>query len=120
MWIASFVPVNSYPMQLFMVVAGVVILGFGIALSVAANVIMNAGEAFVRALASVLKKNFGNVKIAFDISIVALSIILSLLLFGGRIEGVREGTLIAAFTTGLCVKFFSRFIHEPLNRYLAE
>ena len=119
MWIASFVPVNSYPMQLFMVVAGVVILGFGIALSVAANVIMNAGEAFVRALATVLKKNFGNVKIAFDIGIVTLSIILSLLLFGGSIEGVREGTLIAAFTTGLCVKFFSRLFHEPLNRYLS-
>ena len=120
MWIASFVPVNSYPMQLFMVVAGVVILGFGIALSVAANVIMNAGEAFVRALAGVLGKNFDNVKIAFDISIVALSIILSLILFGGTVEGVREGTLIAAFTTGLCVKFFSRFINVPLNRYLSS
>ena len=119
MWIASFVPVNSYPMQLFMVVAGVVILGFGIALSVAANVIMNSGEAFVRALAGVSGKNFGNVKIAFDISIVALSIILSLILFGGTIEGVREGTLIAAFTTGLCVKFFSRFISAPLNSYLS-
>ena len=120
MWIASFVPVNSYPMQLVMVVLGVVILGFGISLSVAANVIMNAGEAFVRTLAAVTGRKFGNVKIAFDVGIVAFSAVLSLVLFGGRIEGIREGTLIAAFCTGLCVKLFSRAVHVPLNRFLEK
>lgn len=44
MWIVSFIPVNSYPLRLTMVIVGVVILGFGITLSVIANVIMNAGK----------------------------------------------------------------------------
>ncbi len=108
--IGSLIPVNSYPMQLFMVVSGVVILGFGIALAVVADVIMNAGEAFVKALSDVTGKKFGNVKICFDISWVILSIVLSLFLFSGRIVGAREGTLIAAVLTGFTVKFFLLFL----------
>lgn len=120
MWCTSFIPVTNYPMQLFMVVAGVIILGFGISLSVIANVIMNAGEAFVKALADTLHKNFGNVKIIFDISCVTLSIVLSLLLFSGSIEGTREGTFIAAIGTGFVVKFFTNRLSTPLNRVLEK
>ena len=120
MWIASFVPVNTYPMQLVMVCLGTAILGLGIALSVTANVIMNAGEAFVRVLSDLLNKNFGSVKIAFDVSIVTFSALLSLLLFSGRLEGIREGTLIAALCTGLCVKLFVRLIRVPLEKILQD
>ena len=120
MIIAGGIPVNVYPMQLVMVVAGVGILGFGISLTVMADVIMNSGEAFVKALADTLKKNFGNVKVAFDVSYVALSIVLSLILFRGSIEGTREGTLIAAVGTGLVVKFFSKCLSNPVERALSR
>lgn len=120
MWIVFFIPINSYFTQLAMVIIGVVILGFGIALSVIANVIMNAGEAFVKTVADVTKKNFGNVKIAFDVSNVLLSIIISLILFDLKIVGAREGTLIAAFCTGLVVKFFSKMLSKPVNKILKK
>lgn len=119
MWFTEFIPVNSYPMQLFMVAAGVIILGFGISLSVIANVIMNAGEAFVKALSDTLRRGFGNVKIVFDISCVAFSIVLSLLFFDFTIVGAREGTLIAAVCTGIVVKFFSKRLSQPVNRLLS-
>ena len=118
MLIAGIVPVNSYPMQLVMVISGVAILGFGVALAVIANVIMNSGEAFVKALSDVLKKDFSNVKIAFDVSWVLLSILISLVLCGGRIVGTREGTLIAAVCTGLFVKLFTRLLKSPLEKLL--
>lgn len=120
MWCTSFIPVNSYPVRIFMVAVGVIILGFGISLSVIANVIMNSGEAFVKALADMLRKNFGNVKIAFDISCVVISIILSLIFFNFKIVGAREGTVISAFCTGLTVKFFSKYIHKPVSRLLTD
>lgn len=101
------------------VFAGVVILGFGIALSVTANVIMNAGEAFVKVVADTSKKKFGNVKIAFDISNVLMSVLLSLILFDFTVVGAREGTLIAAVGTGLVVKFFTPLL-KPINRYLSK
>ena len=120
MLIAALVSVDSYIMRLIMVVAGVIILGFGISLAVIANVIMNSGEAFVKAIADTLHKNVGNVKIIFDISYVALSVVLSLILFNGSIGGTREGTLIAAIGTGFVVKFFTRLLSSPINKILVQ
>ena len=106
-------------MQLCMVVIGFVLLGFGVALAVIANVIMNAGDGFVRVLARKLDKNYGNVKIAFDVVNVLLSVGLSMALFGGAVHGVREGTLLAALCTGLVVKFFTKRLKAPLDQVLS-
>lgn len=118
MWIVSFIPVNSYPLRLTMVIVGVVILGFGITLSVIANVIMNAGEAFVKAVSDKIRKEFGNVKIVFDILNVVLALALSLVFFNFTIVGTREGTIISALLTGGVVKFFSKKLKTPLERIL--
>ena len=50
MWCVSPIVVNSYSVQILFVLIGVIVLGFGISLSVIANVIMNSGEAFVKAI----------------------------------------------------------------------
>lgn len=118
MWIVSFIPVNSYPLRLTMVIVGVVILGFGITLSVIANVIMDAGEAFVKAVSDKIRKEFGNVKIVFDILNVVLALALSLVFFNFTIVGTREGTIISALLTGGVVKFFSKKLKTPLERIL--
>lgn len=118
MWLVSFIPADSYPLRLFMVIVGIVILGFGISLAVIANVIMNAGEAFVKAISDTIHKKFGNVKIVFDVSCVTLSIILSLLFFNFTVVGTREGTIISALATGNVVKFFSARLQRPLNHIL--
>lgn len=120
MWIASFIPNDVYIIRLLLVLAGIVILGVGIALGVIADVILNAGEAFVKALADVTKKDFGNTKIVFDVSWVALSIILSLVFFNGRLEGTREGTVISAVLVGVVVKFVRPLLQKPITRLLAK
>lgn len=120
MWIVSFIPMNLYIIKLAMVFVGVVILGLGVSLTVIADVIMNSGEAFVKALADTLGKAFGDVKVVFDISYVALSIILSMILFNGSIAGTREGTVITAVCTGFVVKYFSKRITKPIETILAE
>ena len=56
MKIVAPIPVDAYPVRLLMIIIGVVILAFGIALSVIANVIMNSGEAFVKAIADTTKE----------------------------------------------------------------
>lgn len=114
----SFVKADNYIMQLAMVFSGVAILGFGVSVTVIADVIMNSGEAVVKVISDKLKKDFGNVKIVFDISSVILSIILSLIFFNFRIVGTREGTVIAAFCTGMFVKLFLKLLKKPLNSRL--
>lgn len=120
MWIVSFIPADTYTVRLVMVIIGVVILGFGISLSVIADVIMNSGEAFVKAVADKCGKDFGNVKIGFDVLCVVFSLVLSLVFFDFTIVGTREGTVIAALLTGVVVKLFRGMLKDPLNRILQK
>ena len=103
-----------------MVFVGIVILGFGISLSVIANVIMNSGEAFVKAVSDTTNKEFGDVKIFFDILCVVVALILSPIFFGFTIVGTREGTIISALFTGIIVKFFCRKMEKPLDEILCS
>lgn len=118
MWLVSFIPVNTYPVKLIMLILGIVVLSFGISLSVIANVIMNSGEAFVKAISDTINKNFGNVKIAFDVSCVILAVVLSIIFFNFSIVGTREGTIISALCTGIVVKFFNKKLKGPLDKII--
>ncbi|MCM1496316.1 MAG: DUF6198 family protein [Bacteroides sp.] len=118
MWMVSFIPMNSYIIRITMVVIGIIILGFGVSLSVIANVIMNSGEAFVKAVSDKMNKEFGNVKIGFDVLCVILSLVLSLVFFDFTIVGTREGTIISALLTGMVVKFFCSKLKKPLDAVL--
>lgn len=119
MWCVSSIPVNSYIIQILFVLTGIIILGFGVSLSVIANVIMNSGEAFVKAISDKSGKNFGNIKIGFDVCNVILSLLLSILLFHGAIIGTREGTILTAILTGIVVKFFIKLLNAPLEKVLS-
>lgn len=111
MWIASFIPVPNYIVKLVMLLLGIVVLSFGISLSVIANVIMNSGEALVKAISDTIHKAFGYVKVAFDVACVIVAVVLSVIFFQGKIVGTREGTIISALLTGLVVKFITKHIH---------
>lgn len=119
LWCVSGIPVKNYPVRLLMIAIGIVILGLGISLSVIANVIMNSGEAFVKAISDTIHKEFGNVKIAFDLCCVALAIVLSLIFFDFSIVGTREGTVLSAVFTGFVVKFFGKRLRKPLESILS-
>jgi hypothetical protein len=116
----SVIPVNNYLTRLAMVLIGILILGFGISLSVIANVIMNSGEAFVKALSDTIHKNFGNVKIAFDLGCVVVAVVLSLVFFNFTIVGTREGTILSALCTGIVVKFYTKRLEKPLTALLTS
>ena len=106
MWCVSYIPVANYITRILLVLGGTVTLGFGVSLSVIANVIMNSGEAFVKAVSDKSGIKFGNVKIGFDVACVITSVILSLVFFGGKVIGTREGTVLTALLTGVVVNFF--------------
>lgn len=120
MWCVSFIPAGSYIVRLILVLCGIIILGFGISLSVIANVIMNSGEAFVKAVSDKINKNFGNIKIGFDVICVIIAVVLSLIFFHGKIIGTREGTILSALFTGVVVKIFTSVIKIPLENIVSE
>ena len=84
-------------------------------LEVTANAVTLAGEGAVLAICKVLPLKFANVKTGFDVSLVVISCLLSLL-FLGYLAGVREGTVAAALLVGLTAKQFNK----PLGRFAAK
>ena len=118
MWMVADIPIPNYIIRMLMVLIGIIILGFGVALSVTANVILNSGEAFVKAISDTWHKDFGNVKVAFDVTCVILAVVLSLIFFDFSIVGTREGTIISALLTGFVVKIFLKIVKKPLESFL--
>lgn len=107
MYILQFLNPHAIIIKLICLVIGCAILGFGITVEVAPNVLMVPGEGIVSAISKTLKKEFGNVKLCFDISLMSTALILSLLFFHG-LNGIGVGTILSAFLVGNFVKVFRK------------
>lgn len=95
---------TTLPAQLALVLIGCCVLGVGIAVECAPEVVFVPGEGIVHAIAEVTGQKLGTVKLAFDAVLVVASVSLSMLLFG-RLNGVGVGTIITVFITGNVVNF---------------
>ena len=107
MGLFSWIHVTNYPAQLGLFVLSCLILALGVSLEVTANVVMMAGEGVVSALATVTKKEFGKLKVTFDVTLVICGFLLSFILFH-RLNGIREGTIIAALLVGSIVRLINK------------
>ena len=103
----SWINVTSYPAQIGLFVLSCLILALGVSMEVTANVVMMAGEGVVSAIATVSKKEFGKLKVAFDFTLVISGCIFSFIIFQ-RLNGLREGTVLAALLVGTIVRFISK------------
>lgn len=99
------------------VVAGCAVLAFGVCVEVAPQVIVVPGEGMVRTIAQVTGKRFGTVKVLFDVSLVVIALVLSLLFFG-EIRGLGLGTIIAALLVGRFCNLVNAYF-KPLNKIRA-
>lgn len=106
-------PDGPYWLLILEVVVGSAIIALGIVFELAADVVYLPGDGMVSTINLFVKRNFGAVKVLFDFSLTAIAVVLSLAILQ-RVEGVREGTLIAAFAVGYfvrrlkCVQTFAR------------
>ncbi|WP_302355391.1 cytidylate kinase family protein [uncultured Alistipes sp.] len=106
----------EYFSKLGYLLVGCVVLAVGIALEVKVNVAMTSGEYFVQAISRRIRREFGYVKLGFDVALVLIACVLSLV-FMSVIDGVREGTVIAALIVGPIVHFISPF-YGCLDRWI--
>ena len=117
MLLLEWVNPQEYLMKILFLLIGCVILGFGVFLEVAADVVMLPGEAFVQAVTIRFRTDFGITKVCFDASMAGSALVISLILFHGVI-GVREGTIVAALTVGLIAKLFGKALKKPTDKLL--
>lgn len=101
--------------KLIALILGCAILGVGISIEVAPDVLVVPGEGIVRAMTQVSGKRFGSVKVLFDCTLVAIALVLSFLFFRG-LNGLGLGTVISALIIGRFVNLYNRYL--PLIPYL--
>ena len=109
MSLLGFMQPKTYAMKVVSLIVGCLILGFGVFMEMAANVAMLPGEATVRAVSDVFSTDFGKTKIAFDSSMTVIAAILSFIMFR-HLDGVREGTIVAAILVGFIARLFKKYI----------
>lgn len=102
-------PATNYAVQILLSLAAVLITAVGIKLEVLGRSWMLAGDMTTAILADETRKPFGTVKVVFDVALVAITALLAWLFFGqltgnGSTVVIREGTLILAILTGLCMR----------------
>lgn len=109
MSLLGFMQPETYAIKVVSLIVGCLILGFGVFMEMVANVAMLPGEATVRAVSDVFSTDFGKTKIAFDSSMTVIAAILSFIMFR-HLDGVREGTIVAAILVGFIARLFKKYI----------
>lgn len=96
---------SNYAESIGLLLAGNVLLAAGVNVEMLSRTIMLPTDGFVLAVTGRTGFRFARVKMAFDLSLLLISVVCSLRLLG-RIEGIREGTLVSALLVGFLVGVF--------------
>ena len=124
-WVLHGVEITSYLMKIVLILAAVLLTAVGIRLEVIGKTWILAGDQVVDTFSAVTGIKFSNAKIGEDILLVALSAAFAWICFGspfghGEEIVIREGTLILAALTGLCMKLTDPVVDKVFKPVLHE
>lgn len=109
-WAVQGIICHTYWQEWIICVIGIVLVAVGVSLEVKAGVVVLAGEGVVLAICKVLPKiKFGYMKVGFDVTLVVIACVLSIV-FTGKLQGVREGTVAAALLVGTIAKQLGKLL----------
>ena len=127
MWLTGLVPEVSLLGRCVFYSGGILLATLGIAFLLHTYILPEAYELFVKEIAGKYKKPFSGLKVAYDMSSLVLSVLLSFLFFG-RLEGIHIGTVICAVVNGFLIGMFSKLLEKqfvfkdafPLKKYFGN
>ena len=113
-------PATNYLVQMALCLAAVVLTAVGIRLEVVGKGWILPADSTLNVLTQRTRAKFSTIKVVMDVALVAITAILALLFFGlltgnDTTNVIREGTVIQAVLTGLCMK-----LTDPLLDRLFE
>ncbi len=110
-WAVQGISYDTYWQQWILCLTGIFLVAVGVSLEVKAGVVVLAGEGVVLAICQVLPVKFGYMKVGFDVTLVVIACVLSIV-FTGQLQGVREGTVAAAIMVGLIAKQLGKLLNH--------
>lgn len=116
---------QTLALRIVFFVLGMVLTSLSVALLFKNYLAPCAYDYFVRVVGEVKKLDMRKWKIAYDAGMLLLSLLLSLVLFRGRLVGLSIGTIVLVVCNGNIISFFSNFLDKhftfydglPLRRY---
>lgn len=106
----------GYLGRIIMTLVGVLLIALGVTIYVEADLVPMPMEGLSLAIAKKCGCPFHRVKVVVDCSLVATGVVLSLCVLG-RLEGIREGTVISALLVGPLIPFFRHPIKPVIDRF---
>ena len=124
-WILRNVTLETYAGQMAFCLLAVLVTAIGIRLEVLGNTWMLAGDKFVVVFSEVTGIKFSNAKVIVDVCFVAISALFAWFAFrsffgNGEHVVIREGTVILAIFTGLCMKLTDPLVDKVFKPLLHE
>ena len=115
MWVLQDVNLETQLEKWAACLISIAVLAFGVFLEVCAKIFFAAGEGLVNVLTFISRKNFSLIKNGFDINgfditLVVISVIISLLEFS-TLRGVGLGTIAAAVLVGRMIYLYEKYLH---------
>ena len=107
MWLSRPFVTEVYVFQVAMLVVGAAVLAVGILLQVRSDFLCIPGDALVKVASREFGLPLSRLKITLDGSLTLVALAMSALSLG-RIEGVREGTILSVFLGGTFIGLFSK------------
>ncbi len=107
---AAFLPdPGNLFIKLLMMLGSTVLIAFGIFLYVPTDIMPLAGEGFIQTMSDVTKCEFSKVKIAFDVSMVVISLAICLSILHG-FGSVGIGTVISSVLVGVVLGIITKLL----------
>ena len=108
-------PVN-YAGKLVYLVACIPLIALGVVIYTSAQLISAPADGAIAAISKRLKWPIPKSKLCFDVSVVIIAAVISLIFFRGLV-GVREGTIILAVCVGPVMKPIMTLLQKPLMEF---
>lgn len=119
-FLMTFVPTPHHmAVRLLMMLISVVLIAFGIFLYLPPDIMPLAGEGVMKAISDTFQIDFAKVKVAFDISMVTVSLLICIVMLH-RLGSVGIGTVIAAVLVGTVLSRFTKHLAAWRDRILGR
>ncbi len=111
LWLLSLTGAWGIPFRLCMMVLGLILSSFGVALFFKTYLAPGAYELFVKEVSRHYRLNMSRFKVIYDTSSCVIAVVLSLAVFRSLFDhGIGIGTILVALVNGLIIGLFSKLL----------
>lgn len=114
-WVVGDFAIPTYFGQLAMLAVSILLIALGVLLYMDVQLVPLPMEGLSSSIAKKLNKPFPTMKTIVDCVVVGLGVVLCFV-FLGRLDGIREGTIITAIVTGKIIGILKKWISPFIER----